>query len=133
MYVGMTRFGSCLDVPLVADLARDLPEAERYRRLLETLRVLLPCDATAMLRLEGDWLVPLAVDGLSGDTLGRRFRVAEHPRFAAAARSPGPRALRGRLRPARPFDGLVDGVQGHLPVHDCMGCALQVDGRPGAC
>jgi hypothetical protein len=26
-------------------------------------------------------LVPLAIDGLASDTLGRRFRVADHPRF----------------------------------------------------
>ncbi|MFM9927585.1 nitric oxide reductase transcriptional regulator NorR [Variovorax sp. H27-G14] len=117
-------------LPLMADLAQDLPEAERHRRLLETLRVLLPCDATAMLRLDGDWLVPLAVNGLSGDTLGRRFRVAEHPRFMQLLAAPGPVRFAADCGLPDPFDGLVDGVQGHLPVHDCMGCALQVDGRP---
>ena len=70
-------------LPLVDDLSRELVEAERYRRLLSALRALIPCDATALLRLEGEQLVPLAVDGLSPDTLGRRFAVAEHPRFAA--------------------------------------------------
>jgi anaerobic nitric oxide reductase transcription regulator len=117
-------------LPLMADLAQDLPEAERHRRLLETLRVLLPCDAAAMLRLDGDWLVPLAVDGLSGDTLGRRFRVSEHPRFEQLLAAPGPVRFPADCGLPDPFDGLVDGVQGHLPVHDCMGCALQVDGRP---
>uniref|UniRef100_UPI000D39F0CB nitric oxide reductase transcriptional regulator NorR n=1 Tax=unclassified Variovorax TaxID=663243 RepID=UPI000D39F0CB len=117
-------------LPLMADLAQDLPEAERHRRLLETLRVLLPCDATAMLRLEGGWLVPLAVNGLAGDTLGRRFRVAEHPRFAQLLDAPGPVRFPADCGLPDPFDGLVDGVQGHLPVHDCMGCALRVDGRP---
>ena len=29
-------------LPLVADLSRDLPESERYRRLLQALRALLP-------------------------------------------------------------------------------------------
>lgn len=64
-------------IPLVADLSRDLPEDERYRRLLQALRDLLPCDATALLRLDGEYLIPLAVDGLSPDTLGRRFRVGD--------------------------------------------------------
>jgi anaerobic nitric oxide reductase transcription regulator len=77
-------------IPLVDDLAREMPGAERYRRLLEALRVWLPCDAAALLRLEGDWLLPLAVDGLSADTLGRRFRIAEHPRFAALLEAEGP-------------------------------------------
>ena len=67
-------------IPLVADLSRDLPDDERYRRLLRSLRQLLPCDAVALLKLEGDVLIPLCVEGLSPDTLGRRFRVDEHPR-----------------------------------------------------
>ncbi len=117
-------------LPLMADLAQDLPEAERHRRLLQTLRALLPCDATAMLRLEGDWLVPLAVDGLGRDTLGRRFRASEHPRFAQLLEAPGPVRFAADCGLPDPFDGLVEGVQGHLPVHDCMGCALRVDGRP---
>ncbi|VTM10489.1 anaerobic nitric oxide reductase transcription regulator [Pseudomonas aeruginosa] len=77
-------------IPLVADLSRDLPEDERYRRLLHALRDLLPCDATALLRLDGEQLIPLAVDGLSPDTLGRRFRVGEHPRLAALLERRGP-------------------------------------------
>ena len=68
-------------LPLVDDLSRELAEEERYRRLLAALRVLIPSDATALLRLDGEQLIPLAVDGLSADTLGRRFVVAEHPRF----------------------------------------------------
>jgi transcriptional regulator with GAF, ATPase, and Fis domain len=81
-------------LPLVSDLSRELPEGERYRRLLEAMRALLPCDAAALLRLDGEWLVPLAVDGLSTDTLGRRFKVSEHPRFEACSAVPG--------RPASP-------------------------------
>ena len=72
-------------LPLVAELPSRLPETERYRRLLAALRAVLPGDAAALLRCErgengDDWLRPLAIDGLSPDTLGRRFRVAEHPR-----------------------------------------------------
>ncbi len=49
-------------IPLVADLSRDLPEDERYRRLLQALRDLLPCDATALLRLDGEYLIPLVYE-----------------------------------------------------------------------
>ena len=52
-------------VPLVADLSRELPDDERYRRLLRALRQILPCDAVALLKLEGDVLIPLSVEGLS--------------------------------------------------------------------
>jgi anaerobic nitric oxide reductase transcription regulator len=117
-------------VPLLADLARDLPEGERYRRLLQALRVLLPCDATALLRLEAGALVPLAVDGLSPDTLGRRFKVDEHPRFQALLDAGRPMRFSADSPLPDPYDGLVEGVQGHLPVHDCMGSVLRVDDRP---
>ena len=77
--------------PLVADLAQDLPERERFRRLLAALRAVLPADAAALLRLEGEWLRPVAIDGLVPDALGRRFRIAEHPRFCLLYTSPSPR------------------------------------------
>ena len=41
-------------IPLVADLAQELPERERLRRLLAALRTLLPADAVALLRLDGE-------------------------------------------------------------------------------
>jgi anaerobic nitric oxide reductase transcription regulator len=117
-------------IPLVADIAREMPSAERYRRLLEALRILLPCDAVALLRLEDDWLLPLAVDGLSSDTLGRRFRVNEHPRFAALLEADGPLRFPADSDMPDPYDGLVEGVKGHLPVHDCVGCVIRVDDKP---
>ena len=117
-------------LPLVADLSRELPEAERYRRLLEALRELLPCDATALLRLEGEELVPLAVDGLSADTLGRRFKVAEQPRLQALLASPQPTHFAADCGLADPYDGLVECHGGQLEVHDCLGCALYLDERP---
>ncbi|MES2186586.1 MAG: nitric oxide reductase transcriptional regulator NorR [Pseudomonadota bacterium] len=117
-------------LPLLADLSRDLAETERFRRLLLALRSLLPCDAVALLRLEGPWLEPVAVDGLTRDTLGRRFAVAAHPRFDALLRADGPVHFPSDSTLPDPYDGLVEGVQGHLPVHDCMGCVLRIEGRP---
>jgi anaerobic nitric oxide reductase transcription regulator len=117
-------------LPLVADLARELPEAERYRRLLGALRELLPCDASALLRLDGEQLVPLAVDGLSADTLGRRFIVAEHPRLQALLASPQATHFAADCELPDPYDGLVEGHQGHLEVHDCLGCGLYLDQQP---
>ena len=116
-------------VSLVADLPQELPEPERYRRLLAALRRLFPCDAASLLQLEGEWLVPLAVDGLARDALGRRFRVSEHPRLAALLHGSGPLRFPPDSPLPDPYDGLVEGLQGHLEVHDCMGCVLQVEGR----
>ncbi|WP_369958489.1 nitric oxide reductase transcriptional regulator NorR [Pseudomonas benzenivorans] len=117
-------------IPLVADLSRELPEAERYRRLLEALRQLLPCDAVALLRLDGEVLVPLAVEGLSADTLGRRFKLAEHPRLKALLERRGPTRFAADCGLPDPYDGLVEGHQGQLEVHDCLGCPLYLQDRP---
>lgn len=113
-------------VPLVDDLTRELPDSERYRRLLEAMQALLPCDAVALLKLDGDWLVPLAVNGLSSDTLGRRFRIDEHPRFGLLLQAGGPRRIPHDSPLPDPYDGLVEGIHGQLEVHDCMGCPVQV-------
>ncbi|KTS79789.1 transcriptional regulator [Pseudomonas oryzihabitans] len=113
-------------IPLVADLARDLPDKQRYATLLDALRKLLPFDAVALLRLEGEVLVPLAVRGLNADTLGRRFKVGEHPRLARLLASRHPTRFAADCDLPDPYDGLVEGVQGHLEVHDCLGCPLYV-------
>ncbi len=113
-------------VPLVADLSRELPDEERYRRLLRALRQLLPCDAVALLKLEDDVLVPLSVEGLSPDTLGRRFRLGEHPRLDIIVNSREPTRFSTDCDLPDPYDGLVEGLHGHLEVHDCLGCPLFV-------
>ncbi|KDR34673.1 nitric oxide reductase transcriptional regulator NorR [Caballeronia grimmiae] len=117
-------------VPLIEDLSRDMPDTERYRRLLSTLRALFPGDAAALLRLDGETLVPLAIDGLSSDTLGRRFRVSEHPRFARILARPEPTRFPANSDLPDPYDGLVKHAGARLEVHDCLGSPLFVDGRP---
>ena len=115
---------------VVETLARDAPDEAPYQRLLETARALFPCDAAALLRLEGDALRPLAVTGLSHDTLGRRFRLADHPRLLTLLQRRGPTRLAADCELPDPYDGLVEGCTGQLEVHDCMGCPLYVDEHP---
>ena len=123
-------------LPLIADLASDLPPDLRYRRLLDAVHRLLPCDAVALLRLdEAGSLAPVAIRGLSADTLGRRFRVGDHPRLRAILEAPGALLFPPDCDLPDPYDGLVDLDNGasHGPVgevHDCMGCALRIGPRP---
>ena len=115
---------------IVADLSRDLPSEHRYKRLLEAMQRSFPCDAAALLKLEGKHLMPLAVDGLSHDTMGRRFDVDEHPRLAHLLHSREPVRFAADSDLPDPYDGLVETEDQLLHVHDCMGCSLYLDNEP---
>ncbi|WP_313438027.1 nitric oxide reductase transcriptional regulator NorR [Stenotrophomonas sp.] len=114
--------------PLIANLAADTPADRRYHRLLDTLLELMPCDAVALLRLEGEVLIPLAARGLGADVLGRHFQVAAQPRLKAILDAPGAVLFAPDCGLPDPYDGLLDVGPGH--VHDCLGCTLQVGGQP---
>lgn len=115
---------------IVADLSRPMDEPERYARLLDALLILVPCDAVALLRLEGSVLNPLSTRGFSGDILGRRFAVAEHPRLAAILSRVSPTRFAADSPLPDPYDGLIDVPHGALEVHDCLGCVVMVQDRP---
>jgi anaerobic nitric oxide reductase transcription regulator len=105
------------------------PEGQRFRALLAAARGLVRCDAAALLRLEGEVLRPLAVDGLSDETLGRQFPVAAHPRFARLLESGRGLRFAHDCGLPDPYDGLVAGQPTLLPVHDCMGAPLRLRGE----
>lgn len=116
---------------LCADLGAELPQAVRLQRLVDLLRAQFGCGAVALLRLEEDRLRPLAVTGLVGDALGRRFAVSQHPRLAAILARREVTCFEHDSQLPDPYDGLLDTLVGEpLPVHDCMGVALHVDGHP---
>jgi anaerobic nitric oxide reductase transcription regulator len=119
---------------IAVDLTRSLGAADRYQHLLEAVRSAIPCDATALLALKDDALVPLAVHGLAPQVLGMRFPLAQHPRLAAIVTSDGPIRFEADSALPDPFDGLVAPSPGAPAValddvHDCLGCPLMADGR----
>ncbi len=120
-----------LQASLLADLTTDMPHAVRLQRLVSTLRTEFHCGAVALLKLEDDWLRPVAVDGLVRETLGRRFLVAQHPRLATILARREPVCFDPASELPDPYDGLLDSQVGEpLPVHDCMGVSLHIEGMP---
>ncbi|WP_435639323.1 nitric oxide reductase transcriptional regulator NorR [Carnimonas bestiolae] len=111
--------------PLLTDLSREMPLRTRYQRLLDVLKQVIPCEAAALLKLDGETLQPIAIDGLGKDTLGRRFEIAHHPRLARIIRAEGAYLFPPDCPLPDPYDGLIDMQQGL--VHDCMGCAIYID------
>ncbi len=118
-------------LPLALDMTASLTAADRTQRLVDVVHKALPCDSTALLRLEGDSLVPVACHGLSEDVYGRRFPRAEHPRLDIICASEEPTRFPADSPLPDPYDGLVigDSVTLHGQVHSCLGCPLRVEGE----
>ncbi|MBU3055268.1 nitric oxide reductase transcriptional regulator NorR [Pseudomonas indica] len=119
-----------MEEALLADLITELPNAVRLQRLVQTLREHFHCGAVGLLRLDDDSLRPVAAVGLVHEALGRRFVVAQHPRLAAILARREPTWFEPDSRLPDPYDGLLDEHVGEpLPVHDCMGVSLFVEGQ----
>lgn len=117
-------------ISVVSDLSRHIPPRKRYQQLLERIQSHFPCDAVALLRLRDSVLYPLATSGLSDDTLGRTFRVDDHPRLSRILLSRDPVRFPSDSALPDPYDGLINGPETALHVHDCMGVALFIDEQP---
>lgn len=119
-----------MDQLILADLVTDLPNAVRLQRAVHTMRERFRCDAVGLLSLDTDSLRLVAASGLAHEALGRRFVVAQHPRFATILARREPTWFEpGSILPD-PYDGLLDDRKGSpLPVHDCLGMSLYLEGR----
>lgn len=125
----MSQISSSAIIELALDLASSLNSTDRFERLLITVRKAINCDAVALLSFHGDILTPLALQGLSPDTIGRRFFVADHPRFDALCQSKQPIRFPADSPLPDPYDGLLIDREDDLPVHSCMGLPLYYDDK----
>jgi len=128
----MTTKSTILDsiTMIISDLPRNLPAPQRYQQLLSSMQKIFPFDAASLLKLEGQYLHPLATKGLSNDVLGRRFDVNEHPRLSQTLHSHTPVHFEFDSELPDPYDGLIENSDFNLDVHDCMGIPLYIDSRP---
>jgi anaerobic nitric oxide reductase transcription regulator len=114
---------------LIADLVTDLPAAVRLQRLVSTLSRHFDCGAVGLLKLEHELLKPVAMYGLVNEALGRRFIVSQHPRLATILACRNPVRFDPESELPDPYDGLLLEQPGEaLPVHDCMGISLHIEG-----
>ena len=82
---------------IARDLTASLAASDRYTRLLDAVRRVIPCDAACLLRLDGPYLTPVAGFGLSTAALSRRYDRREQPRLDVILRSKDPGAVSARL------------------------------------
>src|SRR5690554_5307724 len=119
-----------MDSLILADLVTDLPDAVRMQRLTHTLQQRFSSDAVGVLKLDEGSLRLVGAAGLADEALGRRFKVAEHPRFSTILSRREPTWFEPDTRLPDPYDGLLDDRRGaFLPVHDCLGMSLYVEGK----
>lgn len=116
-------------IDLIEDLNRELTPAQRHQRVVEAIHAAIPCDAVALLQLEHNSLRPVAVIGLHHEALGRRFDIEQHPRLSDILTGDGPVRFPADSDLPDPYDGLVEGEEEALHVHDCLGCAVYVGGK----
>jgi anaerobic nitric oxide reductase transcription regulator len=111
---------------IAIDLTRALDSADRYDRLLNALKGIIPFEAAALMRLDNDALIPLAASGLSPDTMGRRFLRADHPRLEIICRAREPVLFPAGTRLPDPFEGFIAGQTLTARIHACLGCPLYI-------
>lgn len=114
---------------IALDITSGLSNRDRFSRLLDIIRQNLNCDAAALLAFQGQQFIPLAIDGLNADVLGRRFLVDEHPRLEAIARAGDVVRFPADSDLADPYDGLIPNQGDELKVHACIGLPLYADER----
>lgn len=119
-----------IDTKILTDMVVALPNAVRLQELVSLLRTRFHAGAVVLLHLDNDYLRPVAVDGLVPDVLGRRFKVANHPRLAAILARSDTCWFEPDSTLPDPYDGLLDShIGAPLQVHDCMGINLSMEGR----
>lgn len=109
---------------MTAGLASGHNDQDRFNKLLDAIRKAVQCDCVALLGVQGDTLVPLAIQGVTRDTLGRRFKMSDHPRFAQISQAESVVIFDADCPLPDPFDGLLLDYDGDLPMHACMGLPL---------
>jgi anaerobic nitric oxide reductase transcription regulator len=126
--INMTPFDILLSI--ASDLTAALTARDRYLRLLESVKRVIPYDAASLMRVEGEDLSVIVSHGLKPDAAERRFRITEHPRLNAICSSPEPVRFPADSPLPDPFDGLLANdpeiTQG---IHACLGCPLYVQDK----
>ena len=115
---------------MAIDLTTALNARDRYQRLLHAIGRVIPYNASTLLRLDGETLVPIAAIGLKADAMGRKFSRSEHPRLEIICNADGPVRFPSDTTLPDPFDGLLSSdTDDFQTIHACLGCPLRVENQ----
>ncbi|MCA9756855.1 MAG: nitric oxide reductase transcriptional regulator NorR [Candidatus Eisenbacteria bacterium] len=128
MSISQQSFDALIDI--ARDLTSSLAADDRYERLLDAVREIIPFDAACLLRLDGDELVPVAAHGLTHEALARRYPRREHPRLDLILAAAKPVLFPPDSALPDPFDGQLEADPHALEhIHACLGCPLAESGQ----
>lgn len=127
MIISMNQLEALTAIALA--LTEALDSSARYQRLLDVLRGVIPYDAAALLRVEGEELVPVASKGLLPEAVEKRWRRREHPRLDVICNSRRPVLFPPDSLLTDPFDGLIASGTRGARIHACLGCPLYIENR----
>jgi len=117
-------------VSISLDLTAALNAKDRYQRLLQALKRIIPYDAAALLRVDEGVLIPIAARGLSAEALGRRYLRREHPRLDIICSAREPVLFPPETALPDPFDGLLqNAADAFTKIHACLGCPLVAEDK----
>lgn len=115
---------------IAINLNATLSSNDRYKELLRILRETIPYDASTLMVVEGDHLVPLASFGLSDEAHQKTYPLKQNPRLDIIYHSKTPVRFPVDCDLPDPFDGMVASDPNALEhVHACLGCPLIVDNK----
>ena len=117
-------------IQIAINLNTSLTSKDRYCELLKILREVIPYDASALMMVDGDKLVPLESYGLSDEAKEKSYPLKLHPRLDIIYHSKSPVRFPLDCDLPDPFDGMVSSDPHALEeVHACLGCPLIVDNQ----
>ncbi|GHF91563.1 nitric oxide reductase transcriptional regulator NorR [Thalassotalea marina] len=115
-------------IELAINLANATNSNTRFDAMVSAIRTAINCESVALLVHQQGTLVPLALQGLSKDTLGRRFVIKEHPRLLKICGTEKVVKFSKDCTLPDPYDGLLINSNENLPVHACMGMPIISEG-----
>lgn len=117
-------------IEIAVNLNATLNSKDRYQGLLKIIREIIPYDASALMMIENDRLIPLASFGLIPDAQKITYPLKSNPRLDIIFHSKTPVRFPVDTDLPDPFDGLVSSGPDALEhVHACLGCPLIVEGK----
>ena len=117
-------------VQIAINLNASLTSKDRHRELLKIIRGVIPYDASVLMMVDGDKLIPLESFGLSDEAKEKSYNLKEHPRLDIIYHSKSPVRFPVDSGLPDPFDGMVSSDPHALEeVHACLGCPLIVDNK----